>query len=387
MTSGGDGQPYMYSLAQEHLAVNSSSVLFRRSVLDDDGESLIASMRYRDPLLTRIRPFSHRFEPIWWRYGARRVMLDVRAGRERSGDEESEAVEPVEAEVEYADFSFSRQETEVGDFILPSAGGSSVVFRVCEVRDGFLGLEVCLDDGREIRDGKQVNGGEVQGIGAESLRAIKDGYLVRNPDRVDYYAGMLAIYMFHFLVSDGSKAGCMKRDFPGSAYGRLQDYPLIFSTKPAERSSGRSLHNWRMIKTHTLELIMWLSLGGFYFDPAGKKWGKEKEKWRCVHQEVVHWYDAVHRFTKTRELVAGLNLLSGIGQGDRTCVRKAAKERVEGVSSEEWEAVCEAYIEGAKSGERQIAKRERPGGWLDRLPDKLTWHKGRQGAARPFHRR
>ena len=379
MTSGSEGLPYMYSLAQEHLAVNSSSVLFRRSVLDDDSESLIASMRYRDPLLTRIRPFSHRFEPIWWRYGARRVMLDVRAGHQGEGDGKSEAAAagPVEADVEYADFAFSRQETEVGDFILPSAGGSSIVLRVCEVRDGLLGLQVCLDDGQKNADGNPDNGGGDQEINAEDLRAIKDGYLVRNPDRVDYYAGMLAIYMFHFLVSDGSKAGCEKSDFPGSAYGRLQDFPLRFSTNPADGSSGRDSGDWRMIKKYTLELIMWLSLGGFYFDPAGRKWGSEKEKWRCVHQEVVHWCDAVHAFTKTRELVVGLNLLSGIGQGDRSRVEEAAKNGVEGVSSEEWEAVCEAYIESAKAGEKQSTERTKEGGRLGRALDKLPWNKSR----------
>lgn len=364
MTSGKGSGPHMYSLAQEHLAVNASSVLFRRSVLEDDDRGLVASMRYRDPLLTRIRPFSHRFEPIWWRFGARRVLLDVRSNSVPEGAEGS-TEQGFEADVEYADFAFSRQEAEAGDFILPSAGGSAVVFRVNGAENGVLQLGLCLDE--------RLTGSESTGAGSEEARGIKDGYLVRNPDRVDYYAGMLAIYMFHFLVSEGSKAGSRRRDFPASAYGRIQDFPLKFSATPSERNRGVPTGDWPGIRRYTLQLIMWLSLGGFYFDRTGNRWVGEEEKWRCVHREVVEWSEAVYKVADAKVAVAGLNLLKGIEE--RSLVETVAGGGVEGVSSEEWERVCKEYLGTAETeaigsdGEEKKPPEPRGGGWKLSISD------------------
>ena len=365
---------YMYSLAQEHLAINSNTVFFRRSVIDDKSRSLIASMRYRDPLLTRIRPFSHRFEPIWWRFGARRIMLEVTSGEPGEGAAEAKEENEVKlkAEIEYADFAFSRQEAEEGDFILPSGGGSSMVFRVCKVLEGAVQLEVCLEN--------EPDGGLEGAKGVLKVaRGIKDGYLVRKPDRVDYYAGMLAVYMFHFLVSEGSKSGSRKRDFPASAYGRMQDFPLRFSSRPSDRFGGQVAPSWHNVKRLTLELIMWLSLGGFYFDGDGMKWATEEEKWGCVHGEVVKWYETIYEFTEAKELAAGLDLLLGIGKGGRNYIKSAAKKSIKEVSSDEWEGICEEYTRGAHVGERKPTEGEseevpkRQGSWIDQLP----WNKVR----------
>ncbi len=338
---------YMYSLAQEHLAVNSDSVVLKRSVLDSDEDSLVSSMRYRDPLLTRIRPFSHRFEPIWWRFGTRRIMVAVKDDQLRDSEKtERKSVESVAVDIEYADFAFSRQEARKGDFVLPTAGGSSLVFRVSEEASSEcpMRLKVFPHDGRTSNKiSFDDNGDQVK---IEDVRTVlRDGYLVRNPKREDYYAGMLAIYLFHFLVSDGSSTSSGNRDFPACVYGRIQDFPLRFSEAPSETRNSK-LDKWQRIKEHTLKLITWLSLGGYYFDHSGNEIESPIEKWRCAHRAVRKWCKHVHDYMGTGDMA--LDLTRGIGTKDQGFITEAAKNDIEAVSSEEWDKLCEQYTKSAE---------------------------------------
>lgn len=340
---------YMYSLAQEHLAVNSDSVVLKRSVLDNDEDSLVSSMRYRDPLLTRIRPFSHRFEPIWWRFGTRRIMVAVKDDQLRDTEKtDRKSVESVAVDIEYADFAFSRQEARKGDFVLPTAGGSSLVFRVSEeANDEYpMRLKVYPHDGGTSSEKISFDDNGDQGVKVEEVRTVlRDGYLVRNPKREDYYAGMLAIYLFHFLVSDGSSTSSGNRDFPACVYGRIQDFPLRFSEAPSE-SRNPKLDKWQRVKEHTLKLITWLSLGGYYFDHSGNEIESPIEKWRCAHRAVRKWCKDVHDYMGTGDMA--LDLTRGIGTEDQGFITESAKNDIEAVSSEEWDRLCEQYTKSAE---------------------------------------
>ena len=72
----------MFSLAPEHIAVGSRSISLHRRVVKGDERSLIDCMRKRDPLLSGIRPFTHRYEPSGGHTG--RDASNWRLGRLRS---------------------------------------------------------------------------------------------------------------------------------------------------------------------------------------------------------------------------------------------------------------------------------------------------------------
>ena len=398
----------LYSLAQEDLSVTDTSIVFRRRVMDGSDESLFACLRARDPLLTRIRPFSHRFEPIWWRYGSRRVLLDIHPVDDATATRSDRSTRQFRATMEYSDFAGSRQSVVAGDFVLPSDGSSALLFRITEVRDRSICLELCNDveaneqtgptRAEPVPEGVEEipdREGPVSGVDeAESgkdesvperaepavegqmkipeqrqpsssnrdpdtdgivkqVTGIASGYLVKRPDRVDYYAGMLAIYMFHFLISDGANAFGRIGDFTAATYAKIQDFPVSFDKSPSERWKGRDTTGWNGLKGYTIELIIWLSLGGFHFRQEAKPL-EERDRWTSVNSEMMRWSESVFEFMEMKDVMDGVNLLQGFGSAERSMLKEAQKKVNDEVAEEEWKEICESYIASAVTENGQI---------------------------------
>jgi len=317
----------MFSLAPEHIAVGSRSISLHRRVVKGDERSLIDCMRKRDPLLSGIRPFTHRYEPIWWPYRTRRVKLEIGKVTKRADNVE------VKAQIEYSDFSVSGLRLDVGDFVLPTETASPVIFRVAKVlEDGLLLLTV--DDDRTS-----------SGASPGALRfPLEDGFLVKSPDRIDYYAGMLAIYMFHILISDGTTLNSDVDGFPAAVYPQFANYPVGFKVSPGERfhSAVPRFGSRKGIAPYTSDLIMWLSLGGYHYGGESRRERlDEKARWKQVFSEVERWRSTM----KAHSGFAILDLRRGLDAAEDTSkLKKPFFDRVDGA---EWESACNAYLKTA----------------------------------------
>lgn len=316
LTTPHHGSLDLYSLAQEHLSVTSDSVNLRRHVLEGDEGQLVARMRARDPLLTRIRPYSSRFEPIWWRHGTRRVLVEL-------VDPEKPAGATIAARIRFADFSAWRVAPQSGDFILPGESGSPLVFRIDNVEGN--------KDTARLRAFSTSGRQEAPII----ARALRDGYVVKNPDRVDYYAGMLGIYMFHILVSPGDAADGGLSDFPQSTYQKAMQFPVSFKVPPSgrrpplRRTSGKRVP---ALSRHMCDLAVWLVLGGYCFTDS-KLQTDERTKWTTVRAQITRWCDRVDKLLPEGSIA---NLVYG---PDLPPERTA-----EPITPEDWELICSAYM-------------------------------------------
>lgn len=320
------GKLNIVSLAPEHLGVDPGSILLQRHVVKGDDGSLVDCMRRRDPLLSGIRPFTQRYEPIWWPYRTRRVLLSLDKPKARDG-----AVQ-VNARIEYSDFSVSGLKVDGGDFVLPSETTSPAIFRVAEVgQDGSLTLTV--------HDDRIKSGGRLD----ELSYALEDGFLVRTPDRVDYYAGMVAIYMFHMLISDGTTLNSEVSNFPNAIYTRLADYPVRFSRKPGDESRVAALTAaGSRFGRYTSELIMWLSLGGYHFgDDNQTEKPDEKTRWDRIDDAVEDWSDAV-------VAESGVKVADYVHGPDIADVATSLDKNLFGaLTHKQWESVCSSFLKTA----------------------------------------
>ena len=320
------GELDIVSLAPEHLGVNPGSIILQRHVVKGDEASLVDCMRRRDPLLSGIRPFTQRYEPIWWPYRTRRVLLTL------DNTETSNSAVLIGARIEYSDFSVSGLKVHPGDFVLPSETTSPAIFRVAEVReDGCLALAV--------HDDRIPSDGRPEGL----TYTLEDGFLVKNPDRVDYYAGMLAIYMFHILISDGTSLHSEVSNFPAAVYTKLADYPVQFGRKPGERPRypPRTTVGSKFGR-YTSELIMWLSLGGYHFgDDNDAEKPDEGTRWGRIDAAVEKWRDAV-------VTESGVKVADYVHGPDIANVATSHDKRLFGaLDHRQWESICHSFLKTA----------------------------------------
>ena len=284
--SGGRSSP-------ERLRVESRQIRGPETPVFHDEETLIARLIARDPLITRIRPFAHRFEPIWWRYGSRRVLLSE---MKVLGNGEDKTFPTVQALFSYGDFSSLQQQPRCGDFILPNDGGAPVVLRVQEIKDSVAKLQVCFNgEDRTMRD-----------RAIDLAEEIVSGYLVRKPDALDYYAGMFAVFAYHFLISDGPA----HKDFPADVHRAAEMFPIGFKESPSRLMKSKSeKEKLPGVQRHLIRLIVWLSLGGYHYNTDGEYVDDRNSKWSKVRDEIRDWVTHTGRYSDRG--VENWNLLLG----------------------------------------------------------------------------
>lgn len=377
----------MFSLAPEHLAVRNNAIELRRHVLSEGADGIYRSMQRRDPLITGIRPFTRRYEPIWWRYRTRRVELSA------AGFEEADSAGmggDLRRTIKYADFSAADWRVGEGDFVLPSDSTGRAVFEVVKVeKEGVV--ELAVKGGSDSPGARAVGGWD----------GVRDGYLVKRPDRIDYYAGMLSVYMFHLFLSDGDTPSSRVCDFPAAVYAKLRDYPVRFGRSPGEAGSVPRLR-WLgrgKVAHHTSELILWLGLGGYHdqtyaeragrcgegqpCDREGVRCSGEGDRWSRIKLAVDGWREAVGSRSGVRDvdLVLGLD-----GSGDAAGLdERFSKE----VRSWRWESACNEYLRTAVpssspgAGEKGVGDGSVRGSWSRLVGSEAgRWGAGGDGASR-----
>lgn len=338
------------SLSQEHVSVGTHGIVAWREVVTDAENMMVRCLRTRDPLLTRIRPFASRFEPVWWRYGTRRIRLkELKQASASSGEDTNadtdRAGQPGLYSVEYDffDFAFAANSVEKDDFILAADSANSSVFRVEAVEsESRLLVRLCQDEeATQAEDREQRN---------RNVGSLEDAYLVKTPNAVDYYAGMLSVYLYHFLISYG--AGQMERigDFPASVYAGIRDFPVRFATAPSEvQNAVVDRTPWQSLKIHTLRLVVWLSLGGFSFDAKGERLKEEWQRWGRTNGEINKWFAALKTFAVKRgDEVNNWNMLTT--KTDDGTFGENVVGQFDEIKAVEWRKICEAYVGTAGSG-------------------------------------
>ncbi len=332
------------SLSQEHVSVGSYDITAWRDVVTDAEEMMVRRLRTRDPLLTRIRPFASRFEPIWWRHGTRRIRLrEVVPG----GPAETDAANPVSTstegtyivEYDFFDFAFAANTVERNDFILAADSANSVVFRVEGVEsESRLIVRLCEDE--------EPAGGATPEERSRKLRSLEDAYLIKTPNAVDYYGGMLSIYLYHFLISYGAGQGVRIGDFPAAVYAAIRDFPVRFRKRPSEAQEETDRPTWERLKVQTLRLVVWLSLGGFSFDDNGTRVEEESRRWGKVNDELNKWFAALKEFAvKPGASVDNWNLLTT--RKDDAPFKDYVVEEFQEIKASEWRRICELYVGAA----------------------------------------
>ncbi len=327
----------MRSLSPEHVSVKSHGIAARVPVVTTEERQIISSLRARDPLLTRIRPFSSRFEPIWWRYGTRRVRLSIASDSPPAESATNGQDSMVEAKFDFFDFSFAANSVEPGDFILPTDGPVPTVFRVKKVGkdNNSLELHIFIDDLEDENRRKEQ---------LESARLVENAYLIKNPNAVDYYAGMLAIYLYHFLISDGVGQNAGITDFPSKVYDCIRKFPLRFKKIPSDGTKKGP--PWEQLKGQTLRLITWLSLGGFAFDNEGEPIKEENKRWTSVHEEVRNWYETLNKHALQGGKIDNWDLIRNTPS---SASRRGVKVKNFGeISPDDWKDICGTYIDSRK---------------------------------------
>ena len=264
-------QDQIFSLAPAHLDVQPDGVVLARPPLNLDNKCVVAKLRTGDPLLTRIRPFAYRYDPVSWLHGTRRVHVHF--------DDEGE-VRKVRgawpARITYIDFDPLARALRCGDFIVPGDVGARFVLeidRIDEQRKRLV-LKLCSD------------GGSTTGSWSPSSFS---GNAIAKPHPVDYYAGMLAVYLFHLFISDGADHWNQIVDFPIGVYAALKRFPVSFDTYPSRPKKWSSKKRLSVLFEHTARLLIWLSLGGYH--AASDRWNKAKviEEWNEVVKEIEAW--------------------------------------------------------------------------------------------------
>ena len=348
------------SLSPEHVSVGSYDITAWRDVVTDAEEMMVRRLRTRDPLLTRIRPFASRFEPIWWRHGTRRIRLREVVPSSPAETAADTVVEPHEGsyivEYDFFDFAFAANTVEKNDFILAADSANSVVFRVEGVdSDSRLVVRLCEDE--------EPAGGATSEERSRKLRSLEDAYLIKTPNAVDYYGGMLSIYLYHFLISYGAGQGERIGDFPASVYAGIRDFPVRFPKRPSEVQKETDRAAWERLKVHTLRLVVWLSLGGFSFDEGGTRF-EEARRWGKVNDELNKWFAALKEFAvKPGASVDNWNLLTT--KKDDAPFKENVVEEFQEIKTSEWRRICELYVGaalGSDDGGQNVGHRGTPTG-------------------------
>lgn len=338
----------MRSLSQEHLSVGGHEIVAWRPVFMASEEELVRSLRARNPLLTRIRPFASRFEPIWWRYGTRRVRLVQDSGDEQLGGEGGNNL--WNAKLEYYDFAFAANSVEAKDFVLPADGTNAIVFRVEGVKkNGTLQLRACIDN-------EQAQDSEWKKEQIDSAKRVRDAYLVKNPNIIDYYAGMLSIYLYHFLISGGVGQKEDISDFPSEVYTNISKFPVNFSTLPSNRNTNQtnSVPTWDQFKEQTLKLVIWLSLGGYACASGKSQLDSEAGDWQGVFDEMMKWFESLREFSTPKGRIDNWNLLT-----TSPCSLKAegiGVDKFKTISRQDWEKISAKYLQPTTDSEPQKSK-------------------------------
>ncbi|MBO9468206.1 hypothetical protein J7443_23470 [Tropicibacter sp. R15_0] len=370
-----DKSTSMVSLSPEHLTVENSNIRFGPHLFSK-AKPLYRQLLSRDPMLTRIRPFSSRFEPIWWRYATRRihvtkfeklreadqsenpsveksVIVEKKPGQGSSDLPQTlETTEPESSHAlfrvkyEHVDFAFAPPRFEKGDYLIPGHGVREVFEIVKTEGAKTLILRSCED--REL----QVSNDQPHDQNFEE--SFEQAHLLKSPVPVDYYAGMLAIYMYQLLFAGGVGQPEELEDLPNVLLSNVPNFPIQFHATPAQLAPPAKRQTAERFRDHTIRLIVWLSLGGYKYaeDDA------TKSVWNRIQNEFVEWLSAKEALVGNKGDLMGIHLTGQIGfdVAKETC--KNSKSAFIETTLSEWEKSANSYLRG-QTGEKATA-------WLGR---------------------
>jgi len=167
----------------------------------------------------------------------------------------------IEAEFEFVDFGFATPEFRAGDYVIPNQGVHGI-YMIIEREDGRKLLLTPI----EMEPEEAGNGTRLEARPAEKF---EQAHLLKRPESVDYYGGMLATYVYHLLIADGVGQSQQIDDFPDAVLANLKKYPVAFAAKPSDHAAQDAVHTAESFQRSTIPLIVWLSLGGFARDSGG----------------------------------------------------------------------------------------------------------------------
>ena len=376
------GVSKMVLLAPDLLTLNVDKrrISPRRTVsLDGD---LSRAILAQDPSFTRIRRFATQFEPIWWQYGACRVEFEfedekeqetasppsvgehreARASAQRgqggggqggmlgnpSGTAEGSApgcdggggdyrtavhsrslsiIRPLE-------FGFSMARGEAGDFVLSVGTLHPQLYRIIDVVEASEGKARNGAAWQHMRVCQEQEPDVPESAGSDGSREPKDGYLIKRPEPSEYYAGTLGAYIYQFLVrgSDGIV------DFPHRIHAHIRNGTSCscFGTVTAMQWKALGKGDWPKLKRYTLQLIMWLSLGGGF--------GNRPRRWGDIRAAIRDWIKAIEEvsgastedwnFAQRKD--ADTRPLDGTTSGGEASISSAEWEATVGVCPRRW---------------------------------------------------
>jgi len=348
---------YFYSLAPEHIAVKETSVAYSKPVITNNNVtkhpsdsltnknlSIPDQLRARNPLIVRSSKFSNRYEPIWWRHGTRKLKIS-------NIEQITDSPKKFHAKIQFADFAMGNLEISEGDFILPD--NLSNVFVIDEVSkiDNLVTMSVAESGGDFDDSEKQLR----------DALTLRSGSLIKRPNSYDYYGGMLALYIFHLIISDGPNINSNISDFPRAVYSRVVDFPVQFTKSPSSIDRNPLLER-------TSQLIVWLSLGGFCYDESGGLLeGGDIRKWHNIQKEVQGWIECVKLATRCDRLLLDAKLLSGPDMYDESLKEFLSSDSLGELTAENWNSYVDSYLDLIKSRGSTASTNENEGGFFSRF--------------------
>lgn len=359
------------ALSREDIVVTDTAVTFRQPVYGGDKGALEDRLAAGDPIVTRLRPYSSRFEPIWWRYGTRRANMLAVADHEAqvdapATDSASPADDAVETDstadpaptvdasecplpppgqwvrFDLVDFAFAAPTFGQGDFVL-AGDRYTEVYQIAEVQQG--GVFRIEPQSESPQNGAVRVRPSPEPAGTEgTANSLGPAFLLKRPDPVDYYGGMLAIYLFHLLISGGAGQDEPIDDFPPAVYARIRDYPVSFDKVPSA-PFGTAVGEADTFQKWTVRLITWLSLGGFASVSEGDP-RTNRDKWNAIETEINLWFRGLESLAERRGDLDGVNILDPNGFERLLDDHARLRERFGSVPQDLWVRTTERYMRG-----------------------------------------
>ncbi|ABI93352.1 hypothetical protein CEP88_00040 (plasmid) [Roseobacter denitrificans] len=176
----------------------------------------------------------------------------------------------------------------------------------------------------------------------QPIGGLQNSFIIQRPDPIDYYGGMLAVYMFHFLISKCIGQIETINDFPTSVFGKFAEYPVTFSRLPDDRAKG-----WDGLRIYTIEVIIWLSLGGFSTDRDGNELSPV-EKSTVLFDQVEFWFKALEKLATTDQTYRNWDQLHAVHNPIYGNSDKVNTGLFGSVDPEQWIGTTDAYLKGSQ---------------------------------------
>lgn len=353
---------FLASLSPEHLTVDESTLKLGPNVYDM-AKPLHKQLRSRDPMLTRIRPYASRFEPIWWQHASRRIRVskfeilkpstdrqtveptaendpktnlrNQSTGRDAFGEKIPPIGVCIEAKYDLVDWSLATPEFGVGDYVIPNQGVHEIYEVLAHEVGRKLTLKPIITESDEASNGVKTE--------VKAAEKFEQAHLLKQPNPVNYYGGMIATYLYQLLIADGVGQSRQIDDFPDSVLSNLKAYPIAFRASPSAEATAHAEHTTEAFQRYTIQFIVWLILGGFSWNSKNELMNDD-DKWQMIYDETIEWLRYLENILDCNGQIAGTHLLNKSGYDLADQVSEKMGNVFQSIKVDDWQSVSQDYL-------------------------------------------